>query len=632
MRRWRLPQTWMGWTQAGSTVVAWAVILAMAAYVLWPTFANPRMHGIHDWDPQELFRYLVYKTIVRFHQFPFWNPYTCGGHPIWAGVESDSTIVSPFLPAYLFLPLGIALRVELVGSALLSIAGTWFFAGRWTKSPAVRAFVVVVFAINGRWTLQATAGHPWHYAYELTPWTLYFLDRAFSRATGVRSPSSDVFFAGASMALMVYVGGIYPLPQTAIIVLLYSAFYGTAIRDTRPVVCSLEAAIVAVVLSAPKLIPTLELFGRFPRLTDSPEWMDLSVFVAILTSPDQDFSSRPAAISHWGWHEWGMYIGLVPSLVLGIAAIVGRGDRLSALRWTAIVVILLGFGSFHRYAPWSLLHQVSIFRSQHVPSRWLYPGLLLALAVAALVLERAMTLSRRVRPLVEVAALVAVAWIARDVAKVARLPLVHMFTKPAPLAKESMQPFQLEYHMPPEIGYPSGGEWAPPSLPLAIANVGCTDCGTFFPFHNYYRDHLNHAPGLGARGRGEPGYRGDAYVVEGTGHADLASFTPNEMVVRVKGARAGDHVALNQNYDPGWLANEEAALKWGEVPAATLSSSDETVVFRYRPKTLWLGLSVFSIGLPLVVGAAWPKLGRRGVRRILRMLSRIPLARPRRPT
>ena len=155
-----------------------------------------------------------------------------------------------------------------------------------------------------------------------------------------------------------------------------------------------------------------------------------------------------------------------------------------------------------------------------------------------------------------------------------------------------MQPFHQGFHLPPAIGYPTGGEWAPSSLPAVIANVGTTDCSTFAGFHNWYRDQNNHVVGLGARGPGEPGYRGDAFIVEGVGHAEFARWSPNEVVVRVTGARKGDHVALDQNYDPGWLVNGRPALAVSDVPAATLQSSDETVVFRYRPKTLWLGLAI----------------------------------------
>ena len=58
-----------------------------------------------------------------------------------------------------------------------------------------------------------------------------------------------------------------------------------------------------------------------------------------------------------------------------------------------------------------------------MPYRWLYPAALLLACMAAAAFERGMVRAGRARALLEVAALAAVAWIARDVATVARYPL-----------------------------------------------------------------------------------------------------------------------------------------------------------------------------------------------------------------
>src|SRR5580692_6991885 len=120
-RRWgllRKAPIW--WVFAASTLLVWALILAMIGWALAPTLADRLTVGSHDWDQMESHRYLITKTIFRFHQFPFWNPYACGGHPNWGGFESGTTIVSPWFPFYLLLSLPHALRVEVWGMALLS--------------------------------------------------------------------------------------------------------------------------------------------------------------------------------------------------------------------------------------------------------------------------------------------------------------------------------------------------------------------------------------------------------------------------------------------------------------------------------------------------------------------------------
>jgi len=605
----RWPKTALAWVHVLTTGLSVLTLVAMVAYVAKPTFRDVTLLAGHDWDAMEAYRYLVVKTIRRFHQFPFWNPYSCGGHPVWGGVESDTTIVSPFFPVYFLVRLPLALRIELVGNALLALSGAWMFAGRFTRSPAVRTFVSAIFAINSRWTLQAGSGHTWHYAYEWMPWALYFLDRAF--VTSVRTasltslPGRDIVLAGACLAMMVYMGGIYPLPQTVVIIAIYSSLYATLIRDWRPVVCAVASGIVAFALSAPKLLPTLEVFARFPRSTDSPEWMDLKLLVAILTSRDQDYFSRPVAPPFWGWHEWGMYIGIYPLAVVTLALFFARGERVSALKWAALVAAVLAFGSFDAKAPWSLLHLVSLFRSQHVPSRWLYPAMLLLGGVAAWMIENAMTRSGRFRVWLELAAMVAAAAVAYDVASVSRVSLEHAFEREPPRAQESLGPFRTELHPPPEIGYPTGGDWAPNTLPNVIANIGTIDCGSFFQFHNWYRDHNNHTPGLGAKGIGQPGYQGEAYVAEKRGQATIVRWSPNAVTVKVSQARPGDHLILNQNWDPGWSANGRPSLNWADLPAAVLKGESETVVFRYVPPTLWPGLLIFATAVGAIAWAGW---------------------------
>ena len=218
----RLPSSALGWVHLASGVLAALVVLAMLAYVLRPLLAEPHGYGRHDWDQMESHRYLVTKTIRRFHELPFWNPYACGGHPAWAGFESDTVVVAPWLPAYLFLSLPVAIRVEIVASAVWGALGTWLLASRFTRSHAARAFVVVVFAVNGRWVLQLVAGHTWHMVYAWMPWVLFFFDRALGVAAATQGAAGprrtrSAIWAGVCLAMMVYTGGIYPLPQTVVV-------------------------------------------------------------------------------------------------------------------------------------------------------------------------------------------------------------------------------------------------------------------------------------------------------------------------------------------------------------------------------------------------------------------------------
>jgi hypothetical protein len=594
-----LPQSKLGWVLAVASAVSWLVILAMIAYELAPTITDRTTIGAHDWDQMESHRYLVQKTILSYHQFPFWNPYACGGHPNWGGFESGTVLVSPWFPAYLFLELPLALRVEIVGSALISAIGAWLLASRFTRSPAVRALVVVAFAVNGRWALQIASGHTWHLSYAWTPWALYFYDRAVGAEGPERERASLgpprrrwVVLTGVCVAMMVYTGGIYPLPQTVFAIAVYGLLLAAATRSPRPILAGIASGAVALGLAAPKLLPVLEVLSKHPRLVDSTETIDLDGFVAVLTSRDQDMTSGHGGVSQWGWHEWGMYVGWAVVVAVTLGVLATRGKRESALRWAGLLLLSLGFGAFDPYAPWPLLHRLPVFQSQHVPSRWMYPALLLLLALAASVLERILRRTGPLRGWLEIALVAGVAAVAYDIAKIAGQPITHMFATKMPGAHESTGPFHTEQHLPPELAYQY--DWAPPSLPAEMANVGTIDCGTFPALHNYFRDRNGRAPGLGARGVGDPEYHGEVFLVEDVGTVTVAKWTPNEVTIDVHGAQAGERLVLNQNWDPGWRASGGDAGEWRDTVSAVLYKGDGTVVFRYRPPTFWPGVGIFG--------------------------------------
>jgi hypothetical protein len=583
-----LPASKLGWTWLITSVLAWCVIGAMIVWVLAPTLADPSALGSHDWDQMESHRYLVDKTILRFHQFPFWNPYACGGHPNWGGFESGTTVVSPWLPFYLTMTLPHAMRVEVWGSALLSAIGAWMLGGRFTRSPAMRALVVVAFTVNGRWALQITSGHTWHLAYLWTPWVLYFFDRAAGIDALCAPRRRDVVLCAACVAMMVYTGGIYPLPETILAVALYGIFLAAYARSARPLLAGAASGALAFGLAAPKLLPVLEVLRKHPRLVDSTETLDLGALVQVLTSRDQDMNSGHAGVSQWGWHEWGMYVGWAIVVAVLLGTIFGRGRRESPLKWAGFVLLSLGLGSFDPHAPWPLLHHLPVFQSQHVPSRWMYPSLLVLLTVTAGTMERVLRRSGALRGWLEGALVLGVAWVAYDIGEISRQPIAHMFTVKMPTVAEATDTFHTEIHLPASMAYTA--DWAPSSLPAEMGNIGTIDCGTFPALHNYFRDQNGRAPGLGARGRGDPAYKGEAFIPDGVGEASVIAWTPNAMTVAVHGAQAGEHVVLNQNYDEGWSADGQAAANWSDAVAAQLHGSDATIVFRYRPPTFWPGV------------------------------------------
>jgi hypothetical protein len=298
-----------------------------------------------------------------------------------------------------------------------------------------------------------------------------------------------------------------------------------------------------------------------------------------------------------------MYVGWGGFFVLAIGAAWGRGERYGPYLWAAAAAFLLGLGTFHEYAPWHLVHKLPIFKSQHVPSRWEYPALLLFAALFAVAMERLLSWSRLLRPVLEVLLLFAAVHLSRDILLVTQPMMQWGFEIPWTAPPDVKGDYYQEKSAPQSLRYAFSG-YSEPSLPAEFANVGVIDCLTSPGLNMFERDAHGHAPGLGAKGRAEAAYRGEAYTASGKGTAVLTHFTPNEFVVETDGVTPGDLVVLNQNWDPGWKANGEAVINFHDVNAIPSRAPNERVVFRYRPRFWWVSLAVFVVTVAFIAFAA----------------------------
>ncbi len=562
--------------RAAALSLALATLVGSVAIVMAPWFTDTHTFGFHDWDAITSFRYLVKQSLLTYGELPFWNPYACGGYPSWGYVEGATNLVSPWLPAYLLLPIQLAIRVEAAGMCLAGALGAYAAASCFTKSHGARALVAALWAVNGRWGLQIAAGHAWHLSYAYLPWCLYFFEKA--RGAAAFRPTLGL---ATCLALMVYAGGIYPLPHTVLLLGGYALVSSVLERRAAPCATLARAGVIAMGLGAPKLLPMLDTFAGDPRLIASDERLSLGAFVTLLTHPEQPFGGRPAAVSPYGWHEWGMYVSWVGVAAGGYAILFVRGRREMALKLMGCLLLLLGFGAFHPSAPWTLLHaHLPIFSSQHVPSRFLYPAMFVLALVAASGIGRWVDRRARRRPWLDVLLAGAVALVAVDVARVAQQPMrAAMWMVPPPIA-----PGAFHFEREPPYHY-LRRDWAGPVLLAMMGNVGVLDC------YGVPRDRLH----IAALPHDAPGYRGMLWL-DGPGEVEMMRWSPNGVVARVSGASPGTRLVYNMNHRAGWQADGHEVIAVDGLVAVRLGDAPNGELrLRYRPPGWWPGLGLFAL-------------------------------------
>ena len=324
------------------------------------------------------------KTILRFHQFPFWDPYECGGHPAWAALESDPIVVSPWLPGLprpRRCPSPSASRSSRPPSGARSAAGC--------SPPASRAASRSARSSSSPW--RSTAGG----RCSSRPGTPGTCSTAFCPGFSTSSTARSIPPTPArARAPRRRARGALPrddglrrrhLPRASHGVparrLRASSWPARRARGAR---CARSPRSVpsASASSAPKLLPLYEQLQRYPRHIGSEEAIWPQDIVKILTWRVGDLRAT-TSFTNGMWHEWGLYLGWLGLglLVAGVAASRGHaraGAQVGRLRDGAL-----------RHRRLSPAHAVAHLppacrssSSQHVPSRWLYPAVA-ALACAA---------------------------------------------------------------------------------------------------------------------------------------------------------------------------------------------------------------------------------------------------------
>ena len=183
------------------------------------------------------------------------------------------------------------------------VRGAYYLGGcldfrRWARSP-VRGRLQ---AVRGTTCISRAATRcSWH------PRTSHGSSALFYRRGEVRRLTPAVF-AGLLMALIFMEGGIYAVPQTALILTILTLMICVQKRTVFPPLVLAATGVFAVAFSAPKLLPTLHLLSISARAVDAFEVNSIQMFCQELFSRHQEFP-RSLAGGFWGFHEYAASIG-----------------------------------------------------------------------------------------------------------------------------------------------------------------------------------------------------------------------------------------------------------------------------------------------------------------------------------
>lgn len=568
----------------GVRLFLWFTVATSAAPGLLATpYTLASYHDEHFWFAHEDAARI---SLVGYHQLPAWNPFYCGGVPGIANPQDSTWGPSTLLKLAFGLEPG--RRLACIVLFVLGMEGLYRLARRHDASTIGAALAAIVFAFSSFYLDMVRLGWLNFFSFQLLPWVL------LAYYEGLRSIRWRVF-GGMFIAWMLLEGGLYTVPYT-VLVLSFVVLASTATLLTKrgrsplplhvPALTFVTIGIVAVLISAAKLFPTMVVVRGLPRIWQASEALPWNDILARLLRPGQH-DGQPA------------YIGATMFALALLGA--GFDRRAAGFVGFAVLFLLIALGDFAPYAPHALVHRLPVFEQLRFPHRFVIViAFFLCLAAARTVTrledvsvaggrvlwDRLTFPARPALPLLAVAALGVVGafgsykaarFIYDDFIKDSRID-VGMFPMDPPLA------YDVPFHQ------SRGNRWD--AQVWARASLGSIQCfeETAFPQSGKLRGDLV-----------DEEYPLDPALAK----VKRVRWTPNAIDLHVE-ASAATTVLINQNWARGFRTNVGTVRSHDGLLAIDVPAGVHELTVRYRDPMIFVGL-VTSLGtaIGLLVHGAW---------------------------
>ncbi|MAF81168.1 hypothetical protein CL628_04110 [bacterium] len=562
-----IPRTRSSWLAATILV---SVIAPLAVGGFW---LDTNQLGISDWDYFFTSHHQLRQVTTQWQQFPFWNPYTCGGTAGLADPEFSALTPGGLLQLLFGIPIG--LRLAVVVSVMVSSTGVMLVARRLTMSPWAGVLAAVLYALNSATILHLTEGHITFISASWIPWALWGWLGAYASRDKRRWLWSAL--SGGALALLFLQGGVHLLTYLGLGMFTLSAVIA---ERRRALITSVLITAWALGFAAVKLLPVLLWVRQFPDETWGSSAGTLP-YLADIFFGRYLHGAEVIMGQGGGWHEYGAYMGLSAGVL--IVAAIGLRHRSKRMWYLALAagaaIILSTLGPVIK----PLFDQLPFLPRSFVSRMVLLASLPLALLAATgydALRER---------------------W-----PKTGRFGLIL-------LAIALLEVMSLSYQI-------SEQAFIVPDDEVAIEQAGSPLLVTRQTNQqriagvDYDRSYLSARAGYGTMGYctalgPKPSAvtiedLEDTGVISGPANISNVQWTPNHVSAMVE-ASVSTTIVLNTNYASGWLANGEPATNSKGRVAAEVPAGTSEIIWRYRAPGFGIGLLITLLTLGGLGWLAW---------------------------
>jgi hypothetical protein len=581
-RIFRLGRREFVWLTAGS--------LAFAAVFFYPVLCDVIYlgPGLHDWllapphfsnltqvpnnNDADLFdqlRWVPYYTLTHYHQWPFWNPYKCGGMSMIGNPESS--IVTPFLLIYLAGGLLAGIFLEIYLHIAIAFAGGYVL-GRELGLGTVACIVLAGMFPSSSWLpLHIAFGHLNFLSAAYLPWIVAMLLAACRLGQAFPAAIGGLFCA------LTLTEGNYAFPFAAILVAVVATTLMVTTLSVRPMLMAAIIAVFAVTLGALKLVPVEEMLQLHPR-DFGASWLTWPGAMTSLFSRNQ--SAYAPSPSVWYMVEYGGYLG-APFVAFALIGMISSPLRALPFAIGAVAFFELFMGDTGPHALVTYLRLLPLGSNIGICGRWVIPLVFCVGVLSALGAQFLCDHWGR--------------WGPRTAAVILTIGLVDAWIVGAPNYR-----YLFHYHFDrPPSSASFRQYWVETPITttyISQANMGSVNCQGFG-----YNVPAN--PML--FGYNQPGYKGE-YFLTGEGTVDQTEWTPNRLSFDVS-VPAPTMLIINQNFDIDWqlaAGNGTITSDHGRL-AVEIPEGHQRLTIFYRPQYILLALLMTVVGWIAFVLVWW---------------------------
>ncbi len=554
MQRWRRPVAFLRdlagnpWARA-----ALYTTLAVVANVVWLWRAGA-MVDYRDAQYFTLFEDSARITVADHHQFPFWNPYYCGG--VYALGTPSARFSSPTL--LLTLIFGVLRASPLIAVLLcvLGLEGTYRYARAHGAGALGALACAPVFALCGFFPRSGAFEWVNFFGFELLPWAALGLRRAFQSGD-----QRGAVLAGASVGFMTCFGGTYAAPYTLLVGLWELAEAVMRHRRDRKRLAQIAiygamAGLIGAGIAAVRLWPIAETLAASPRVLGTTEANSPFTVATML------FGSRIPFRGDF----------LVGVLVLPFAVMAAIERRGVWLLGAASFYLWLASGYAATPSGFAILRSIPPYTMLRSPERFLVLFALIYAVLAARGLGRFEALVRRKKWKIWIFTL-GLALVCIDDGVLVDNDWAWQrgrLLMPTPARAEHR-----------EFAQARGDRWLAAYYPSL-------DRGTLSCFDDY-----NIPQSAALRGDLEH----EEFLADpSAGTLERREWTPNRITLHVEAAKDA-RIIVNQNWHPGWRANVGAVVADKDRLAVDVPAGSHDVVLRFLPRSGVGGLATTLLAL-----------------------------------